>query len=624
MSQSSPYRRTHTCGDLRPDHVGSTVVLCGWVNSYRDHGGLIFIDLRDRFGLTQVVFEKGEASEDVLHRADKLRNEDVIAVEGKVRIRKGGPNPKLETGEVEVVVVRLELLNKTDNPPFLPDETQELPNEELRLRHRYIDLRRPGMQRILATRHRVLQSTRRYFDENGFLEVETPILYKSTPEGAREFLVPSRHQPGDWYALPQSPQLFKQILMVAGCDRYMQICRCFRDEDPRADRQAEFSQVDLEMSFVQREDVMRMMEAYIRRLWKDILGYEAAPFPRLTYREAMERYGIDRPDTRYELFITDVSEPAARTDFKVFRDALAKGADAPKYAARRGVVKALRVPAGGGAEKLTRKLTDGYGEWIKGFGAGGVAVVKLNAQGAFETGIAKFLEPPGIKDEFVRALGLKPGDTVLFVADVYGVATKAIGELRQKVARDVGLVPKPGVQGGPWDFLWVVDFPMFERNKETGKWVASHHPFTAPLPEHQQRFLDAGLDDDDSIESMLSAGYDMVVNGSEIGGGSIRIHDQAVQSKVFALLGLSPEQARDKFSFLLEALRFGAPPHGGIAFGLDRLVMHLVGTDNIRDVIAFPKTQTGADLMTGAPSPVTEAQLKELHVRSTCTTPRPG
>lgn len=622
MSASSPYRRTHTCGVLRPGDVGKTVVLCGWVNSYRDHGtGLIFVDLRDRYGLTQVVFEKGESPAELLDRADKLRNEDVIAVEGAVRIRKGGPNPKLPTGEVEVVVTRLEVLNKTEPPPFQPDESQALPNEELRLTHRYIDLRRPTMQRILSMRHRVMQVTRRFFDENGFLEVETPILYKSTPEGAREFLVPSRHQPGDWYALPQSPQLFKQILMVAGCDRYVQICRCFRDEDPRADRQAEFSQIDLEMSFVQREDVMQMIEGFARRLWQEVAGYEAPPFQRMKYRDAMEKYGIDRPDTRYELFVTDVSESAAKTDFKVFKDALAKGADAPRFAARRGVVKAIRVPAAQGAEKLTRKLTDGYSEWIKGFGAGGVAVVKLNAQGVFETGIAKFLEVPGVKEAFISALGLTPGDTALFVADTYAVATKAIGELRQKVARDIGIVPKPGAEGGPWNFLWVVDFPMFERNKETGKWVASHHPFTAPLPEQQKKFVDASLDDDDTIESMVSAGYDLVLNGSEIGGGSIRIHDQAVQSKVFALLGLTPEQAKEKFSFLLEALKFGAPPHGGIAFGLDRLVMHLVGTDNIRDVIAFPKTQTGADLMTRAPSAVTEAQLRDLHVKSTWTPP---
>jgi len=365
--------------------------------------------------------------------------------------------------------------------------------------------------------------------------------------------------PGEWYALPQSPQLFKQILMVSGCDRYMQICRCFRDEDPRADRQAEFSQIDLEMSFVQREDIVQMMEGFVRTLWREVVGYDAPAFARMKYRDALEDYGIDRPDTRFDLRIKDISGIAAKSEFKVFHDALAKNPSSPKFSAKRGVVKALRVP--GGAEKLTRKLTDGYTEWSKEFGAGGVPVVKLNAQGVFETGIGKFLEVPGVKEELIRELGLMPGDTVLFAADAYGIATKVMGELRLKVARDMGLMPKPGAEGGPWNFLWVVDFPMFEKNKETGKWVASHHPFTAPLPEHQQKFLEAGMDDEDAIEGMLSAGYDCVLNGSEIGGGSIRIHDQAVQSKVFALLGLTPEQAKEKFSFLLEALRFGAPPH---------------------------------------------------------------
>lgn len=610
---SSPYRRTHTCGELRPNHVGHTVTLCGWLNTYRDHGtGLIFIDLRDRYGMTQLVFDREDAPQELIDRADKLRSEDVLAATGVVRIRDGGANPKLETGEVEVVVQSLTVLNKAENPPFVPDDLAALPNEELRLRHRYLDLRRPTMQRILTTRHRTTKITRDYFDENGFLEIETPILYKSTPEGAREFLVPSRVNPGSWYALPQSPQLFKQILMVAGCDRYMQICRCFRDEDPRADRQAEFTQIDLEMSFVRREDVMRTMEGFTRRVWRDVLGCAVPPVPVMAYREALERFGIDRPDTRYGLEIRDISGIAGRTEFKVFRDALEKRPEAPAFYSKKGVVKALRVP--GGAAKLTRKITDGYGEWIKAFGAGGAPVVKVNAEGNFETGIAKFLDTPGVKADLFKALELEPGDTVLFGADTYAVATKALGELRQKVARDMGLVPE---WGRAWNFLWVVDFPMFERNKETGKWVAMHHPFTAPRFDQQQAFVEADPDDEPAIERVLSAGYDLVVNGSEIAGGSIRIHDPAVQSKVFGLLGLSPEQAREKFFFLLEALKFGAPPHGGIAFGLDRLIMHLCGTDNIRDVIAFPKTQTGADLMTRAPSGVTDAQLRDLHVRST-------
>ncbi len=610
-------RRTVTCGQLRDSHIGQTVVLNGWVNSYRDHGNLIFIDLRDRYGLTQLVFDKDDGvSAAMMEAADKLRSEDVIAIQGTVRKRIGGPNPKLETGTVEIVVKELEVLNKTANPPFLPDETQKLPNEEIRLKHRYIDLRRPSMQRTLGTRHRVMQVTRRYFDENGFLEVETPILYKSTPEGAREFIVPNRHVPGSFYALPQSPQLFKQILMVSGCDRYMQICRCFRDEDPRADRQAEFSQIDLEMSFVRREHVMEMMEGFARRLWKDVLGVEVPPMRVMKYREAMEDYGIDRPDTRYGLKINDISEFAGGLGFGVFNSALEKGKDRPRFNSKRGVVKCIVVP--GGAEKLTRKLTDGYTEFVKGFGAGGVAVVKVvkaeDGSAKLDTGIAKFLEPK--KAEFLALTGAAIGDTVLFVADAYSTATKSIGELRQKVARDMEMLPRPGAEGGPWDFLWVVDFPMFERNKDTGKWVAMHHPFTSPTDDQMDAFLKADVEDEVTIEGIVSAGYDMVLNGSEIAGGSVRIHSQELQSKVFRLLGLTAEQAREKFSFLLEALSYGAPPHAGVAFGLDRLIMHLTGTDNIRDVIAFPKTQIGQDLLTGAPSPVGEAQQKDVYIRT--------
>lgn len=603
-------KRTHSCGQLRDEHVGQSVTLAGWVNSYRDHGNLIFIDLRDRYGLTQAVFDREDVPPELLERADKLRNEDVIAISGNVRVRVGGPNPKLATGNVEVVVRDLEVLNKTENPPFLPDDMGNLPRDEVRLKYRYLDLRRPRMQQILGVRHKVMKVTRDYFSENGFLEVETPILYKSTPEGAREFIVPARNIPGNWYALPQSPQLFKQILMIAGCDRYMQICRCFRDEDPRADRQAEFSQIDLEMSFVRRDEVMAMMEGFVRRLWGEVLGYTVPPLRRMAYREAMEKYGIDRPDLRFGLEIQDISDIAAKTDFGVFRTALDKGATLPQYNSKRGVVKALRIP--GGAEKLTRKITDGYGEKVKGFGAGGVPVVKVNAQGALETGIAKFLEP--VKAEIIERMGLKPGDTVLFAADSYSIATKVMGELRQWAARDMGMVP---AWGKDWNFLWVIDFPMFERNKETGKWVAMHHPFTAPRDDQVQAFVDATAADDATVESVVSAGYDIVLNGSEIAGGSVRIHDQKVQSKVFSLLGLTPEQAQQKFSFLLEALQFGAPPHAGIAFGLDRLIMHLTGTEDIRDVIAFPKTQTGADMMTGAPGPVTDDQLSEVHIKST-------
>ena len=600
-------KRTHNCGELREQHVGQTITLNGWVNAYRDHGeGLIFIDVRDRYGLTQLVFETEGASKDLLELADRIRNEDVVAATGVVRIRGGGPNPRLATGKVEVVVAECEILSKTAKPPFLPwDDKGQLPGEEVRLRHRYMDLRRPRMQEILSKRHRIAKVTRDYFDEQGFIEIETPMLCRSTPEGARDFLVPSRLQPGMWYALPQSPQLFKQILMVSGCDRYLQIVRCFRDEDPRADRQAEFTQIDLEMSFVDRDIVLDTMEGFARRLWKVVEGVDLPAFPRLTYREAMDRFGIDRPDTRYGLELVDISDLARKSDFKVFSEALAKP---------RGVVKCIRVP--GGADKLTRKMTDGYSEWIRQYGAGGVPVTKVGAAG-LESGVGKFIEP--IAGELIERMGAQPGDTLLFGADGYAVCTKALGELRQRVARDLGMIPE-----GKWNFLWVVDFPMFEYDATTKRFYALHHPFTAPTPEYVEQLMaldpkDHSPENVDRIESMLSAGYDMVCNGSEIGGGSIRIHRQDVQSQVFSLLGLSPEQAKQKFSFLLEALSFGAPPHGGIAFGLDRVVMHLCRTENIRDVIAFPKTQTGADLMSQAPNLVDDDQLKELHVASTWT-----
>ncbi len=597
-------KRTHLCGSLRPSHVGQSVVLCGWVNTYRDQGrGLIFCDLRDREGLAQVVFDLEQVPPAVVEASRSLRREDVIAIKGTVRIRGGSPNPKLATGEVEVVATEVEVLNKTETPPILPDEYEaEKINEEIRLKYRFIDLRRPRMQSILATRSKVTKAARDYFTKNGFLEIETPLLIRSTPEGARDFIVPARLHPGKWYALPQSPQLFKQILMVAGCDRYIQICKCLRDEDPRADRQAEFTQIDLEMSFVEREEVMQMMTGFVRELWQSIFSYDIGTVQRMTWQHAMDRYGIDRPDTRYGLEIEDVSDIAAKTEFGVFKEALAKSRHG-----RSGIVRAIRVP--GGAEKLTRKMTDAYSEWVKTFKAGGIPVVKLTEKG-LETGIAKFLEP--VKEELIKRLGLQVGDAVLFAADHWDVALKALGELRQRVAREMNMIPE-----GKWNFLWVVDFPMFEYDDEGKRWVALHHPFTSPNPDQ------FGILESDP-GACLSAGYDLVLNGSEIAGGSIRIHRQDVQQKVFNLIGLTDEQARIKFGFLLDALKFGAPPHGGIAFGLDRLVMHIVGTDNIRDVIAFPKTQSGGDLMTEAPGPVDDAQLVELSVRSTVPVPPAG
>lgn len=596
-------KRTHTCGELRDQHVGETVILNGWVNAYRDHGtGLIFVDLRDRYGLTQVVFDREDAHQDLLDQADKLRNEDCIAVKGLVRIRDGGPNPKLETGQVEVVVAELEVLSKTANPPFLPDDKAALPSEDRRLRYRYMDLRRPEMQRIMMVRHRVSQIARRFFDERGFLEIETPMLTKSTPEGARDFVVPCRLQPGSWYALPQSPQLFKQILMISGFDRYIQLPRCFRDEDLRADRQPDFTQIDLEMSFVDRDSILEIMEEFVRSLWKDMKGVDVPPLQRLTYKDAMDRFGTDRPDMRYGLELVDISDIAAKTGFKVFTGAL----DGP-----RGVVKAIRVPKG--AEKFTRKITDGYTEFVKQFGAGGVPTVKYTAGddgGKFETGVAKFVEP--IKAELVERLGLEPGDSVFFGADSYSTVTRALGELRQQIAKDLDMIPE-----GAWAFCWVIDFPMFEWDEETKRFYALHHPFTAPRPDQVDAFMASDINDIDGVEAIVSAGYDIVVNGSEIGGGSIRIHRQDLQQKVFEMIGMSKEEADAKFSFLLEALSYGAPPHGGIAFGLDRLIMHLAGTDSIRDVIAFPKTQTGADMMCDAPSPVDDHQLEELFVAST-------
>jgi aspartyl-tRNA synthetase len=583
-------KRTLTCGQPRKTHTGQTVTLAGWVNSYRDHGGVIFIDLRDRDGITQLVFhpEAGEAHQ----LASRLRLEDVVAARGTVVERESGmANPRLATGEIEVRSDTLEILNKSDTPPFSPDEAHKV-GEERRLTYRYIDLRRPRMQEILRTRHRVTKIMRDEFDAQGFYEIETPFLCKSTPEGARDFLVPARLHPGMFYALPQSPQLFKQILMVAGMEKYVQIVRCFRDEDPRADRQAEFTQIDVEMSFIEQEDIMDIIEGVVRRVWKEVINVDVPALPRMTYAEAMDRFGSDRPDLRFGLELKDIGDIAAKTDFKVFKDTLTGG----------GIVKAIVVPGGGA---MTRKETDLLPEWAKQFGAKGLAITKVIAGGQLETGIAKFLAP--VAAELIAKLGAKDGDLICFAADKSKVVHRVLGELRIKLANDRKLIPE-----GKWAWLWVVDFPLIEWNEEAKRWDSLHHPFTAPLDEDLAK-LSSG--DHAQIATVRSKAYDIVCNGSELGGGSIRIHRPDVQQQVFNFLGINAEAARIKFGFLLDALRFGAPPHGGLALGLDRIIMHLVGTTNIRDVIAFPKTQTGADLMTEAPSPVDADQLKEIHVR---------
>lgn len=584
-------KRTHNCGALRAEHVSQTVSLAGWVNSYRDHGGVIFVDLRDREGITQIVFHPEH--KDAHGLADKLRNEDVIWVEGQCVARESGmANQRLATGQIEVQAHKLDILNKAVTPPFTPDEADKV-GEDTRLTYRYIDLRRPRMQHILRTRHRVTKIIRDYFDQHGFLEIETPFLCKSTPEGARDFLVPSRLQPGCFYALPQSPQLFKQILMVAGYERYLQIVRCFRDEDPRADRQAEFTQIDLEMSFIEQEDIMTMVEGCIRRIWKEILSIEVPPIRRMSYAEAMDKYGSDRPDLRFGLELIDIGDIVGKTDFGVFKSALASPG---------GLVKAITVPGGGA---MTRKETDALAEWAKTFGAKGLAVTKVTGAATLDTGVAKFLQP--VAADLIARMKAKEGDLICFAADNTKIVHRVLGELRIKLAKERGMI-----KDGDWQWLWVVDFPALEWNTDEKRWDSLHHPFTAPNDEDLAKIASG---EHDAIAATRSKAYDIVCNGSELGGGSIRIHRPETQQLVFKLLGIDDEAQKRKFGFLLDALKFGAPPHGGLALGLDRIIMHLCNTTNIRDVIAFPKTQNGADLMLDAPSSVDEKQLRDLHVR---------
>jgi aspartyl-tRNA synthetase len=580
--------RTHTCGQLRQTDVGAEVKLAGWVHSYRDHGGLVFIDLRDRDGLTQLVYDADLCGQATHDEARKLRGEWVVSVAGKVTARgEGLTNPKLPTGAIEVRVRTMEVLSISPTPPFTPDE-REAVNEERRLQYRFLDLRRAEMQQTLRVRHNVTRIMREYLGDKGFWEIETPMLTKSTPEGARDFIVPSRLQAGSFYALPQSPQLFKQLLMVGGCDKYMQIVRCFRDEDPRADRQAEFTQLDVEMAFIDRENIVDVTEGLLRRIWKDVLGKEIPnPIPHMEYDEAMTRYGSDRPDLRYGMRLHDITDLAHTTEFGVFKNA--------------PMVKLIVVPGG---SKLTRKETDALAEWSKGFGAKGLAVTKVTAAG-FDTGVAKFIQP--VAAQIVERCGAKEGDLLCFAADKPKIVHKVLGELRLKMAKDLKLEPST-----EFAWVWVMNFPLFEYDDEEKRYTSTHHPFTAPLDEDLAK-LDSR--EQSVVESVKSKAYDIVVNGSELGGGSIRIHRMDVQGKVFSLLGINPEAQKAKFGFLLDALQFGAPPHGGIALGLDRLIMILRGIHNIRDVIAFPKTQSGADVMCGAPSPIDDKQLKETHIK---------
>jgi len=583
--------RTHYCGELNQSHVGEEITVCGWMHRRRDHGGVIFIDLRDREGLLQVVYDPDIA--DVFATAERVRNEFVLRVTGRVRLRpEGTVNPNLPTGQIEILGQQLEILNTSETPPFQLDD--EDVSEELRLRYRYIDLRRPEMLQRLQLRSRVTNELRRFLDNEGFLDIETPMLTKATPEGARDYLVPSRNHEGTFYALPQSPQLFKQLLMMSGMDRYYQVVRCFRDEDLRADRQPEFTQLDIETSFLDEETLMQMMERMMGQVFKTVLDVDLpVPFPRLSHQEAMHLYGSDKPDLRIPLQLVDVGDVMAGVEFKVFSGP----AKDPK-----GRVAALRLPGGG---ELTRKEIDEYTKFVAIYGARGLAYIKVNkvADGreGLQSPILKFL-PDEVVSTILSRTEAEDGDLIFFGADKRHIVNEALGALRTRLGHDRGLV-----QPGGWAPLWVVDFPMFEQD-DSGRWTALHHPFTAPKTDDLAE-LAAHPD------QVLSRAYDMVLNGTEVGGGSVRIHTAEVQAEVFRLLGIGDEEARDKFGFLLDALKYGCPPHGGIAFGLDRLIMLLSGASSIRDVMAFPKTQTASCLLTQAPSAVSEAQLRELHIK---------
>src|SRR4051812_37575497 len=590
-------KRTHHCNELRPAHIGQTVTLSGWVHSRRDLGGLIFIDIRDREGRTQTVFDPSDLPKELFERAASLRSECVIRVTGKVRHRPEGTNNlKIATGEVEVGVTGLEVLNMAEVLPFPVDDPEVAAkvNEELRLQYRYLDLRRPEMARNLRVRSKVATATRVFLDEQGFLEVETPTLFKSTPEGAREFLIPSRREPGKFYALPQSPQQFKQILMVAGVERYFQLARCYRDEDQRADRQLEFTQVDIEMSFIEREDIYALIEGLLKRVWKTALNMDIpTPFKRLTHHEAISRYGIDKPDTRFGMELVDFTEEFRASSFKVFSGAIANG----------GVVKALNAKGLAGA---TQGQIETMTEYAKSFGAKGLAFIKVEG-GEWKSPIVKFFSEAE-KKALTAKLAITEGDLILFAADQWLNACEILGKIRLYCADVLKAQGKLTIDPHRFDFLWVVDFPLLSFDKEMNRWYSSHHPFTAPVAEDVP-FLAT------DPKKVRGQHYDIVVNGVELGGGSIRIHQPDVQKKIFEeILQIPPEMVTARFGYMLEAFRYGAPPHGGIALGFDRLNAILCGTQSIRDVIAFPKTAKGTDLMTESPAAVDPKQLRELHL----------